>query len=296
MLLTSLPPLATDQYVAPLTPALAGQGLEPASVVPANVTPALSEVLGDLPAVYRNGCHADLPAVTSGGCTFGDPSGTVAVFLIGDSHAAQWFPALEAAARSERWRLTSLTKSGCPAADLDVMSANLGRGYVECAQWRDGVVQRIRTERPDVVVLGNFSSSYADLVDGRSRFPASWAAGLGGLIGRFPDGTRTVVLGDGPTWPQPPAHCLSENLEQPQKCSAPARQLIDGGIQASERATVQRAGPQAATFVPTATWLCSDACAGLARNVVIYRDEHHVTATISGLLVDRMRAAVADVL
>jgi peptidoglycan/LPS O-acetylase OafA/YrhL len=296
MLLTSLPPLATDRYVAPLTPAEAGRGLEPASVVPANVTPALSELLGDLPAVYRNGCHAELPAVTSGGCTFGDPSGTVDVFLIGDSHAAQWFPALEAAARSEHWRLTSLTKSGCPAADLDVMSANLGRDYVECAQWRDGVVQRIRTERPDVVVLGNFSSYYADLVDGRDQFTATWSAGLGGLIGRFPEGTRTVVLGDGPTWPAPAAHCLSANLEQPQECSAPARQLVAGGIQASERTTVERAGPRAAIFVPTATWLCSDVCAGLARNVVIYRDEHHVTATISRLLVDRMRAAVAGVL
>jgi hypothetical protein len=48
--------------------------------------------------------------------------------------------------------------------------------------------------------------------------------------------------------------------------------------------------------VSTAEWLCSDVCAGLAGNVVVYRDEHHVTATISRLLVDRMRAAVVRAL
>jgi hypothetical protein len=71
---------------------------------------------------------------------------------------------------------------------------------------------------------------------------------------------------------------------------------VAGGIQATERATVLRAGPSSATFVSTAEWLCSDVCAGLAGNVVVYRDEHHVTATISRLLVDRMRAAVVRAL
>jgi peptidoglycan/LPS O-acetylase OafA/YrhL len=296
MLLTSLPTLATDEHVTPLTSAVAGQGLRPPTVVPANVTPVLSAVLDDLPVVYRNGCHADLPAVDPGQCHFGDPAGEAEVFLIGDSHAAQWFPALEAAARSERWRLTSLTKSGCPAADLPVRSSNLGRDYVECGQWRDSVVQRIRTERPDVVVLSNFASYYDDLAHGDGDFSATWSAALGRLIGRIPEGTRAVVLGDGPAWPESPVQCLSAHLEQPQKCSAPARHLVAGGIQATERATVLRAGPSSATFVSTAEWLCSDVCAGLAGNVVVYRDEHHVTATISRLLVDRMRAAVVGAL
>ena len=56
--------------------------------------------------------------------------------LFGDSHASQWLPALERAAKADHFALEVLTKSGCPFPTMTVYQASLGRSYTECDSWR----------------------------------------------------------------------------------------------------------------------------------------------------------------
>ena len=57
--------------------------------------------------------------------------------LVGDSHAAQWFPALERLAEREHFRLVSWTKSGCPfTLGVHIYLPALGRDYTECLEWQ----------------------------------------------------------------------------------------------------------------------------------------------------------------
>ena len=42
------------------------------------------------------------------------PSSKTTVVLFGDSHAMQWFPALNGLAKEHDWRLVGLTKAACP--------------------------------------------------------------------------------------------------------------------------------------------------------------------------------------
>jgi hypothetical protein len=48
--------------------------------------------------------------------TYGERGSSTTVVLFGDSHAMQYFPALERIAARRRWRLVNLTKGGCPPA------------------------------------------------------------------------------------------------------------------------------------------------------------------------------------
>jgi hypothetical protein len=284
-----LPRLATDVTVPPLTVGLAAHAGPPPTAVPDNVAPPLRLAVDDNPEIYADGCHGDFEAVTPGDCVFGTEDGPRSMLLAGDSHAAQWFPALDRLATEDGWRLVSLTKSACPTVDFVVQSRALGRDYRECREWLDAVVERARAERPDVVLLSNWGASYVrEMGKGGLR---RWVDGLHGFIGRLPRGTDVVLLGDTPTWQRPPAECLSENLRSPRSCSRPVGALVDERVQSAEATLAQGT----TTFVVTYPWLCDAECHALNRNVVVYRDEHHLTATMSRLLVQRMRAAVPAV-
>ena len=54
-------------------------------------------------------------------------NGAITVALVGDSHAAHWFPALNVIAKERGWRLVPLTKFSCVFVDLPIWSPNLNR-------------------------------------------------------------------------------------------------------------------------------------------------------------------------
>ena len=87
--------------------------------MPANLRPSVGRRQGDLPAIYNDGCHLDAAVTKPPPCVFGDTAGATTVVLFGDSHAAQWFPALDDIATRHHWRLLVLTKKGCPTAEID---------------------------------------------------------------------------------------------------------------------------------------------------------------------------------
>src|SRR5690606_30256 len=122
-----------------------------ASSASALADPAQADLVAartDMPSIYSDGCHLPFRAVDFPECAYGDPSAARTMVLFGDSHAAQWFPALERIALTRGWRLVSLTKSGCPAVDVSLFNLALGRPYEECDAWRDAVMRRIASERP----------------------------------------------------------------------------------------------------------------------------------------------------
>ena len=291
--LALVPTLATS-VVVPATGAQdVARGVVGGTVVPADVTPALIEVSADLPAVYRDGCHLGFADTTARPCRFGAAAGGRHVMLLGDSHAAQWFPALETASTDRGWRLTSLSKSACPMVDATVESSALRRPFVECETWKQRVIDRVWAERPDLVVLSAYSQGYRSLLlgagTGAGNFDRSWAMGLTRMLSRLPPGTRVVVLGDSPEWPRPPVTCLSGQLASARNCERAVPEVTDGVLSTAVEQATREAG---ARYVPTVPWLCSRTCPAIVGNVVVYRDRQHVTATFSRLLATRMATEV----
>src|SRR5690606_34888742 len=87
--------------------------MEPAPQDPGDYIPSLTVLKQDRSPVYANGCHLGFDSVEPVGCGFGDKEGEFRVFLVGDSHAVNWLPALDALAKERGWSLTSYTKSSC---------------------------------------------------------------------------------------------------------------------------------------------------------------------------------------
>jgi hypothetical protein len=75
----------------------------------------LSELNVAIPVIYDNACDTDESIPKKFGCDFGDLNSKKLVMLVGDSHAAQWFPGFEKASLIRGAKLRVATKSGCPA-------------------------------------------------------------------------------------------------------------------------------------------------------------------------------------
>src|SRR3954451_23203194 len=137
------------------------------------------------PAAPRD-CFAGFgPRSAPADCRFGDPAGGRVVVLVGDSHAAHWFPALDAVARQQHWQLWFWAKSACGYAEVREELPAYHREYTECTAWRRSALDRIAAlPRVDLVVVGRAISYLGQLLDGggaeldRNAAGPVWATGV----------------------------------------------------------------------------------------------------------------------
>ena len=181
-----------------------------------------------MPPIYRDNCHLSATEVSSGECAYGVVDSPVTVVLFGNSHAAQWFPALEQIALERGWRLLSLTKGSCPAADISVWSPSQKRLYTECDEWRASVLERIAQERPALVVIS--SSRIAGLMISQTETVASqshdelWGPAVQRMLEKLKRISGHVVLmGDTPNPKGDPSVCLSAHLDDMLACATSAK-------------------------------------------------------------------------
>ncbi|HTE45534.1 MAG TPA: acyltransferase family protein, partial [Gemmatimonadaceae bacterium] len=87
---------------------------------------AAVEAATNLAPVFTDGCNLDIKVIKLPSCSFANAASDTTVVLFGDSHAAQWFPALLKVATARGWRIISRTKSACPAPSITVISRALG--------------------------------------------------------------------------------------------------------------------------------------------------------------------------
>jgi len=289
---------STDPALTPSTTPTATASLPPppGGPVPADLVPSLLAARDDIPVIYADGCHLSEPATELGECAFGDPASTTTVVLFGDSHAAQWFPALERLATDRSWRLESLTKSGCTPATIAVWNTRLKRAYTECDQWRDAVVTRVAAERPALVIVAS-SHPYPAAGNG-GPLPAddgqALAAGLATTLDRLRSSAGAVALiADTPKFDFDPPECLSAHLDDTLACSRPRAKMLDAAWLATERALAAAHG---ATLVDPTGWACpTDPCPSVIGRFLVYRDRHHLATPYVVALRDRLAGALPAV-
>jgi len=218
--------------------------------------------------------------------------------LFGDSHAAQWFPAIEELATEHRWRLVSLTKASCPAADVGVWSPSLKRAYTECDTWRASVLQRIATLHPSIVFVSN--SRVARLLVGADILISQthddvWIPALGRMLDSLKrDAASVVLIGDTPNPQGNPPVCLSAHLDDTLACTTDAATSLAVARTAAEAALARSLG---VTFVDPSRWICpSDPCPVVIGRYLVYRDDGHIATafarSLAGPLGDALGAVV----
>ncbi len=262
-----------------------------AETVPANLTPSLGSARSDKPVIYADGCILSNGQVTAKECLYGDTSSTRTVVLFGDSHAAQWFPALQEISLRNHWRLEVLTKKGCPTADIPI--ADPARGP-ECGPWRTSVLARLADQHPDLVIMSAYRYKTTSAAIGANPDEV-WRNGMQSTLDRVrPLAVNVLVLGDTPTPRNDVPGCVASHLRRVADCMNPRSAAIKPARLGVE---VDVAAAHDAAFVPTGDWLCtSSECPVVIGNLLVYRDNSHITTAASMWLAPYLEAAVKPLL
>lgn len=230
------------------------------------------------PAATQSGCIARYESVDHPPCEFGDVKSATTVVLFGDSHAMQWFLALEALAKEQGWRLITLTKAQCPGVDLIVNYQGKHLEYSQCTQWREAMLSRIEALKPDLVLMGNSTGYHLP--------PEYWRQGLGRTLTRLKSsGLKLAYLRDTPF---PGFHvptCLARAAWRGQSAdnlcvySRTDEQIWSTAVAAAEARTLREQGVE---LLDLSDSICSQPVCPTERDgVIMFKDRNHITADFS---------------
>jgi len=255
--------------------------------LPADVAPSLADARTDTERLYRDRCAAQVDDTEPRSCVYGDPSGSFTIALVGDSHAGEWFPALEVLARQHGWKLVPYVKLSCPFIDLRVRHIELKREYTECAAWREKVIALLAAQPPDLTVVA---------MSHRGIFPwlaadvgvESESAGIARAVERIPG--RHAVMIDTPRTSVEIPGCIAAHLDDVRACAITRDTAFTRLFGAREARVAELTGAGVIDLIPT---VCpAMPCQVVRDGMIIYRDNHHLTETFSASLAPALESAL----
>jgi hypothetical protein len=265
-------------------PGLRNSVLALTSATRVEFNPPLSEVKGDLPEIYRDGCFATAEDVAPRPCQYGDRDGAVHVMLLGDSHAAQWLPALSILAHQQHWRLSVHAKGACPF--VTQMVEKNQKPYEACLEWDKRVLAELQAGPPDVVIISQVSDKR---LFGQKPRPELMAAALAATWRELRAlGATVIVLRDTPVFNLDPTDCLSQNVN----CAGRLRD-----VSRPSPIPIALALQPEVQSIDMTDQLCPDGrCSAAIGNLVVWRDKHHLTATFAKTLAPVLGQRIATIL
>jgi len=259
----------------------------PTLFVPTNLTPSLRGAHNDQPIIYADGCHLGFSDTEAKDCVYGDLNAP-RIVLFGDSHAAQWFPAVLRYAELNGYSVETHTKSSCPSVSASVLRN--GVPYVECDEWRSAVVAKLNAEQPALVLLANYGA--VTLANQSADYQFTWSNALTKTLREL--SVSTAVILDTPDLKTTPAVCLSAHLGSALACGKPRAAALDAPARIAE---VRVAAEEGVPLIDMTDYVCTtDRCEPIVGNTLIYRDAHHITATFSELLAGQLGAQIDKII
>jgi peptidoglycan/LPS O-acetylase OafA/YrhL len=255
--------------------------------LPRGVRPALADARGDDELLLHNGCTLGYGGIQPPSCEFGDPRGPT-VALVGDSHASQWFPALVRIAQARHWRLVTFTKLSCRFFDLPMVSRELDRRYTECESWRSLVVSRLVALHPKLTIVA--AARGPQMLTPEDDNPVRQGIAMARLLSGVPG--KIAIMADTPESHFRVPECISGHLADTRACET-SRSFAFGW----RRLLLEQAAAKAlgATIVDLAPIICPrDPCPVVLNGMIVYRDDHHMTATFATALAPVLSKALPD--
>ncbi len=238
-------------------------------------------IVRDFPAVYRKGCDPDRGDARPQVCLFGDASHPQStVVLYGDSHTAQWFPAVVEIADAQHWRLATIIKPGCTPLDIkEDVTSRMGQ---VCDQWRRAAVDDIGELHPDLVLLS--SASRHPGADGKMIVDMRvWEQGARNTFTALANqGVKVRFIRDTPFTDFDVPGCLAQaEWDGHTRCEGPfPEEALSPKVYAAEAKAAENFGK--VKFLDLSDQMCGpDRCYLKVSGQVIYRDGDHLTASFS---------------
>ena len=250
------------------------------------LVPRPEEAYKDNGEIYARGCPSDYDDSGVRPCVFDfrsaadDPT----VAAVGDSKMGQWIPALEEIAKQQHWRLISMTKAGCAFSAAERLEGNPAAVYASCITWNANVLQQIHTIAPALLFTTQLESyptvRNGEALTGRAN-RAEMIRGLAVRLAQMKDaGVPVVTFAETPRMAVNVPECVSVHLSDLASCARlRARGLVNAGI---VKSAAQQVGDPVLDLNDR---ICTPVeCPSVIGDVLVYRDDHHLTATYSRTL------------
>jgi peptidoglycan/LPS O-acetylase OafA/YrhL len=234
----------------------------------------LASAREDYPLVYRNECVQDLSESEVTLCEAGDPDGDTTVMLIGGSHTAHWFPAVDLIAQERGWKLITALKDACR---FTLVADESSIGGPSCHQWNESLLAKLEAEPPAMVITTSTVS------DGRGEFTPDGYVDQWRRLDAL--GIDVIGIRDTPRWMKDPVDCLWAHPDDMAACSVPRSQSLADRDPAALRGDL----PSNVTLIDVDDLICDgDTCPAVRDGVVVYWDLSHLSATFAASLAEEI--------
>jgi hypothetical protein len=239
--------------------------------------PALVNVNGDVATAYAERCIPNISGVEVQTCEYGNPDAAVRIAVVGDSHAVHWLPAFQELARRLDIRIVGIAKNACMTSGLPVYNGALNRPYTECNKWTANVIDYLKKQDFDYIVLSQSQGHYVDgrKEEGKAANAKLIAAGMAKVWSELEGkDSKIIVFRSTPWQPTEVRDCVAGKSAPYRGCTAaPVEALYDDAMS-------QLARLRHYPLIDFTDLFCNETdCPAVIGNVFVYRDSHHVTAT-----------------
>ncbi|MFC9664533.1 acyltransferase family protein [Nocardia sp. NPDC127606] len=282
------PPVAAgelDPAKYPGAEALASGATTPDEPMQPTVFAAPTEV----PPPTADGCIADWDTREVVTCSYGDTDADRTLALVGSSHAEHWLPALQVLATEHSFRIQVYLKMGCPLTLADDATYK-GEPIPDCRDWSAEVIDRLDADRPDWV----FTTGTRPRDEGGDETPTDYLHVWAALSDR---GLNVVAVRDTPWLRRGTVRYKATD------CLAGGGNRTSCGMRREDALDPVNPGLEPASAFPSVFPIdLTDAvceptlCAVAEGNILIYHDEHHLTASYSRSLAGPLGRALQPIL
>jgi hypothetical protein len=305
VVLTTPVPNASPTPVPEMTPALTpapDEGPPTSYEITSSIRPALGKAESDYELIWRNNCvgwRDDTTPDATGRCVFGNPSGSYTVALVGDSHGSALFPGVNEVAKAHGWKLIPYVKINCSFLDMPGLEwgGPPAVPYPECETWNRMVMSRLVKHPPDLVIISMSRWIYSS--DPAAQTVTAQTGALTRMIGKIPKASKVVIIADPPL---PTANKVPTCLSKPnpgfydyRNCSYTRTTGFGSSMRQRERAAAKATG---AGLIDLTDTICPGTgnCPVVQHDMIMWRDQHHLTATYSTSLGPAIDAQLVAIL
>ena len=228
------------------------------------------------------GCQGPLAGTKVLSCGLGadERSANRTVALVGDSHATQWFDAMDQLGKIRNWHIKTFTKAACPVTfAIRLLQPAVPGSDSECLAFSHVVADRIAKD-PSISVV--FFTSRADFYGYASGGdPKLVVPGVDGYVALWKQwldaGKKVVVLGEVPyLGPQRVPDCLARNPDHSMACARPAADAVSKNLNLA--AATEKLTSRGVLYMPMRDYFCDRrTCFAVVGGLITYRDSAHIS-------------------
>jgi len=244
----------------------------------------------DIASAHQEGCYQNIDGTAALVCAYGSAVAKKRIALVGDSHAAHWFPAFQEMVANRDLRFFGIAKKACAFSLSIVEQDDQARPYTECLAWTKNVIALLAKHKPDLILI---SQSPAYRIDGArpNEVVDHVAHGMASAWRELAShGLRVIALASTPWFPTPklPRECVAVSRDWQRDCVLPRATVLP-------RDALRAAATESGTvLIDLNDGFCAgDSCAPVAGGALIYRDNHHITATYARSMASHIERALA---